>query len=169
MNAKEIDAARKRAVNWYYQDTWGWASEDIPPTEVHSTFLKAQLIAANGDGKLAPEERQWALGRAAAVGYPEELLQELEDYVADENIAEVISQTKTTNKSRKSVIYFAIKACAADGVYHDEEKEVVRQAATALGISEDVVEEIEKLCAEEELLKEKRIQLLFPDGSPATR
>ncbi|MEQ8757673.1 MAG: TerB family tellurite resistance protein [Coleofasciculus sp. G1-WW12-02] len=166
MTTNQIDAARQRTVNWYYQDVWGWQPEEIPPAEVHTTFLKAQLIAANGDGTLTNEERQWALGRAAACGYREELLQELETYPANEDIVEVLSQTQTTNKSRKAVIYFTIKVCAADGVYHDKEKKVVRQAAAALGIAEDVVKEIEKLCAEEERLKQQRIQLLFPDGSP---
>lgn len=166
MNDKQMNAARKRAVNWYFQDTWGWPPEDIPVAKGDSMFLKAQLIAANGDGTLAPEERQWVLGLAAAIGYPEERLQALEDYKADEDIAEVISSNESANKSSKAVIYYAIKACAADGVYHDEEKKVIRKAATAMGISEDVVVEIEKLCAEEALLKEKRIQLLFPDGSP---
>ncbi len=166
MTTQQIDPVRQRAVNWYYKEVWGWDPKDIPSGEERSTFLKAQLIAANGDGQLTPEEKQWALGRAATCGYSEDLLQELETYKADEDIVEVLSQTEPSNKSRKAVIYFAVKVCAADGVYHDEEKKVVRQAATALGISEAVVEEIEQLCAEEESLKQKRTQLLFPDGSP---
>ena len=35
-----------------------------------------------------------------------------------------------------------------------------------MGISEDVIEEIENLCLEEERLKEKRIALCFPNGDP---
>lgn len=168
MTTNQIDAARQRTVNWYYQDFWGWQPEEIPSAEVYTTYLKAQLIAANGDGTLTNEEKQWALGRAAACGCREEVLQELETYPANEDIVEVLSQTQITNKSssRKALLYFTIKVCAADGVYHDAEKKVLHQAAAALGISEDVVEEIEKLCAEEERLKQQRIQLLCPDGSP---
>lgn len=166
MSTTEIGEAREKAAKWYYKEIWGWDIENLPTGEQPPTFLKAQLIAANGDGILTPEEKQWVIGRAAVAGIPEALLKELETYEANEDIVEMVSRTEPTNKHRKAVIYFAVKACAADGDYHDEEKKVVRLAATAMGISSEEVEEIEKLCAEEERLKEKRAQLCFPDGSP---
>jgi uncharacterized membrane protein YebE (DUF533 family) len=166
MTTTKIGEAREIAAKWYYKELWGWDLEKICTGEERPAFLKSLLVAANGDGILAPEEKKWVIGRAAVSGAPDELLGELEAYKADEDIVDVVSKTLATNKSRRAVIYFAIKASAADGVYNDEEKTQIRRAATAMGISEEEVEEIEKLYAEEERLKEKRIQLCFPDGDP---
>lgn len=169
MTTKELEARRQRAANWYIKELWGWNLgniADVATEEDRKVFLKTILIAANGDGILAPEEREWVVGRAAAMGAPDELLRELEAYEAKEDIVEVVSQTGVSNKSRRTVIYSAIKAAAADGVYHDGEKKEIRRAANAMGISEEVVEELEKLHAEEERIKEKRVQLCFPDGAP---
>lgn len=166
MTAQKIGEAREIAAKWYYKELWGWELEKICTGAERPAFLKSLLVAANGDGILAPEERKWVIGRAAVSGAPDELLQELEAYKADENIVDVVSQTLATDKSRRAVIYFAIKASGADGAYNDEEKTQVRRAAAAMGISEEEVEEIENLYAEEERLKQKRIQLCFPDGDP---
>ncbi|MEQ9480711.1 TerB family tellurite resistance protein [Coleofasciculus sp. F4-SAH-05] len=99
-------------------------------------------------------------------GAPESLLKELENYPADEDINEVVAATLATNKSKRAVIYFAIKAAASDGEYNDAEKAVVRKSATAMGISEDVVKQIEALYAREEQIKQERIDLCFPEGDP---
>lgn len=169
MTTKEIEPLRQMAAKWYMKELWGWDSENIMEVtseEERKIIQKTILIAAKGDGVLAPEEKQWVFGRLAVTGAPDEIIQELNSYEANEDIVEVISQSEITNKSRRFVLYNAIKAAAADGVYHDEEKKEIRRAATAMGISEEAVQEIENLCAEEERLKEKRVQVCYPDGAP---
>lgn len=166
MATTTIDEAREIAAKWYYKELWGWDLKKICTGVERPAFLKSLLIAANGDGVLAPEEREWVIGRAAVSGAPDDLLRELEAYKADEDIVEVVSKTLATNKSSRAVLYFAIKASGSDGVYCDEEKKQIRRAAAAMGISEEELVEIEKLYLEEERLKQKRIQLCFPDGDP---
>lgn len=161
-----IGPAREITAKWYYKELWGWDLERVCTGKERPTFLKALLIAANGDGILAPEERNWVIGRAAAGGAPESLLKELETYPASEDIAAVVGSTLATNNSKRAVIYFAVKAASSDGEYHDDEKAAVRKSATAMGISEDVVKQIEDLCAQEEKIKQDRISLCFPDGDP---
>ncbi len=162
----EIGPSREITAKWYYKELWGWDLEKICTGKERPTFLKALLIAANGDGKLTAEERKWVIGRAAAAGAPDSLLKELETYPANEDITEVVSRTLATNKAKRAVIYFAIKAASSDKEYHGDEAAMIKKAATAMGISDDVVKQIEDLCRKEAQLKEERIQLCFPEGDP---
>lgn len=161
-----IEPSREITAKWYYNELWGWQLDKICTGKERPTFLKALLIAANGDGILTSAERQWVIGRAAAGGAPESLLKELEAYPANEDINDVVAGTLATNKSKRAVIYFAIKAASSDGEYSDGEKAAVRKSATAMGISDAVVSQIEDLFAREEQLKQERIDLCFPEGNP---
>jgi len=148
---------------WILNEFFGIKS--IPPAEDSVTGLKAALICAKADGALAPEERNWVVGRAATLRNPGYEL--AKTYPADENLLEVIPKSSTVDKSgRRLVIYVAIKACAADGEYHPSERAKVHKMAKALGIEEDVVNQIEELCVSEAKIREQRIGLIFPDGVP---
>lgn len=164
-----IGNARTLTAQWYYKELWGWDLEEVCTGPVRGTFLKALLTCANGDGALAPAERKWVIGRAAAGGAPDELLAELQSYSANEDITEIVGRTLTTDKSRRAVVYFAIRAASSDEAYSSGEKQSIRKTAAAMGIDESVVEEIEALVIEEERLKAKRIRLCFPDGDPFGR
>lgn len=166
MSKSGIGSSREITAKWYYKELWGWNLDKICTGKERPAFLKALLIAANGDGILSSAERNWVIGRAAAGGAPDSLLKELETYPADEDINEIVAGTLATNKSKRAVIYFAIKAAASDGEYNDKEKEAVRKSATAMGISEAVIKQIEDLYAREEQLKQERIDLCFPEGDP---
>jgi len=161
-----IDASRELTAKWYYKELWGWDLDKVCTGSERPAFLKSLMIAANGDGILAPEERAWVLGRAAAGGAPDSLLKELESYGANEDITAVVGSTLATNNSKRAVIYFAIKAAASDGEYHPDEQAAILKAATAMGISGDVVKQLEDLAAQEEKIKQERISLCFPDGNP---
>ena len=168
----EMDYIRGIIAKWYYKECWGWdldrmsTSEELANKIDLGPFLKSLLIAANGDGNLTPDERKWVIGRGATAGAPESLLKELESYPANEDISQVVTDSSVVSKGRRAVIYFAIKAAAADQEYAEGEKATIRKMAKAIDISEDVVKEIEDLCVEEERLKEKRIALCLPEGDP---
>ena len=150
-------------VLWLINQLYG--IKTIPPAQDYETFIKAALICAKGDGVLAPKERNWVVGRAAALRNPGYEL--AKNYPADEDLLEVISSSSTVNKTgRRLIIYVAIQASTADGHYHDEERTKILQMAKYLGIEEDVVNEIEEICIEEAKMREKRIGFLFPDGVP---
>ena len=161
-----LGEARERAAKWYYKELWGWDLHEICTGPVRETFLKSLLVCANGDGRLTPEERTWVLGRAAVAGAPDALLAELEAYPADENINEVVARTLSTDNSRRAVVYFAIKAASSDDRYVGQEREKIRSVAAAMGISAEVVGQIEQQVKQEARLKQQRIELCFPDGNP---
>ncbi len=143
-----------------------------PPRNLHrphprrETFLKALLVCANGDNRLTSEERTWVLGRAAVAGAPDALLEELEAYPATEDINEVVARTLSTDKSRRAVVYFAIKAASSDERYAGQEREKIRSVAGAMGISANVVKQLEKQVKQEARIQQQRIELCFPEGNP---
>lgn len=141
--------------------------DEVPPQNEQLTFAKALLVCANGDGKIAPEERDWVIGFTATKGASEETLEYLENYKATESLEEVLAASPTIFQTSKgNIIYDAIQACAADGEYAEEEKVLVRKAAAILGISENEVKQLEELYQEEKNLFKKKIQLMFPKGKP---
>ncbi|NER25240.1 MAG: DUF533 domain-containing protein [Symploca sp. SIO1B1] len=162
----EIGFAREIIAKWYFKELWDWDLDTIPTDEELSPFLKSNLVVANGDGEISEEERKWITGKGAAAGASDSLLKELETYPANEDILEVVTRAPATNKSRRAAIYFAVRAAASDKTYTEGEKASVRKLAQAIGISEELVNEIEDLCLEEQRLKEKRIALCFPEGDP---
>ncbi|MDY7004687.1 MAG: hypothetical protein SWX82_12195 [Cyanobacteriota bacterium] len=148
---------------WVHGETYGFKS--LPPTKDHETIIKSVLICAKADGVLAAEERNWIVGRAAALGSNGYEL--AKTYPADEDVIDVLSQAPAVNKGgRRTVIYLAIKTCSADGELHPDEMTKIYQIAEKLGLAKDVVDSLKELCLEEAKVREKRIRLLFPNGAP---
>ncbi|MDC0744514.1 hypothetical protein [Polyangium mundeleinium] len=138
----------------------------LPSKEWFEGYMKAVLLCANGDGKLAPEERDWAVGHAAAFGAADALVDELKSYKADEDIEMLVAATPASSASRRFLVYDAIRACTADGQYSDLERATVTRMAAKLGITEELVRQIEDVCLEEARLREKRLKLMYPEGAP---
>ena len=155
---------RNEGLLWLFQEKYTFGK--LPSLEAYNGYLKSVLICANGDGRLAPEERDWVVGLASAFGAPDSLVEELKAYKADEDIEKVIGDAPEATGSRLYLVYDAIKACSADGEYSDPERATVTKMATKLGISQDVVKQIEEICIEEAKLREKRLELMYPDGAP---
>lgn len=155
---------RERGYLWLIKDKTDIGS--FPTADIFENYIKAVLICANGDGALAPAERDWAVSHFAALGAPDSLLDELKSYKADEDIEKIVAATPVTDVSRCFLVYDAIRACSADGAYSDPERATVIRMAAKLGIDEDLVRQIEELCLEEARLREKRLTLLYPQGAP---
>lgn len=149
---------------WLFKD---WSNfSTLPTPDVFENYMKAILICANGDGKVTPRERDWVVGYFAAYGAPDSLLDEMKSYKADEDIEAIISATPASNASRRFLVHDAIEACSADGEFSEPERAMVTRMAAKLGISEELVKQIEELCLEEARLREKRLTLMYPEGSP---
>jgi len=149
---------------WLLKDRYGLQEAAGP--EDSDSYLKSILICANGDGTLAPEEREWVVGLASAHSVSDSLVEEIKFYKADEDIEKVISRAPQANVFKRYLVYDTIMACSSDGEYSDQERVTVTKMAAKLGISQDIVEQIEKICIEEIKLREKRLKLMYPEGSP---
>lgn len=155
---------RHLGLLWLFDDKAGFSV--VPGDDDFRGYMRAMLICANGDGKLTSEERAWVVGHGAAYGAPDSLVDELKSYEADEDIEKVISISPGSDASRRFLVYDAIRACRADGEFSDPERATVTRMAAKLGVPEDVVKQIEQLCLEEALLRERRVKLMYPEGTP---
>ena len=154
---------RDEGLLWLFKEKYTFGK--FPSPEAYDSYTKSILVCANGDGTLAPEERDWVVGLASAFGASDSLVEELKSYKADEDIEKTIGDAPEASGSRRYLVYDAIMACSADGEYSDQERATITKMAAKLGISQDTVEQIEKICIEEIKLREKRVKLMYPEGA----
>ena len=154
----------REAAHWLFKDKFSF--KEVPEPLAYDSYLKSLLICANGDNELTPAERDWVVGYASAYCAPDEVVEQLKSYKADEDIDSIISRERAANASRRYLVYDAIKACSADGEYSSGERETVAKMAAILGIDSDILKQIEEICVEEAKLREKRLALMYPTGAP---
>lgn len=149
---------------WVFKEFVGFHQR--PADENFATFMKVVLCCANADGAIAPAEREWVINFAAALNAPDGLLEELTSYPADEDVFALAASSGPVAQSPRAVLYNAIFACAADGVYSPKEQELIRRLGAQLGVTEEVVSQIEAIYWESRRVREQRIALLFDQGMP---
>lgn len=157
-------STRKEGLHWLFQKKC--AFNEIPGLPAFDSYFKAMLICANGDNELTEAERDWVVGHASAFGAPDEMIEEFKTYQADEDIDAVIYRDTVANAGRRYLVYDAIEACSADGEYSNGERETVTKMAAKLGVDAEIVKQIEEIYTQEAELREKRLALLFPTGTP---
>jgi tellurite resistance protein len=156
-----MDSSTNTGALWTLNYIFGLS--ESPGKDVDQLFNRAVLLCAGGDGEVSGEELQWLLGFAAAKGADEAELQRLRE-MSDSIDLKLLGTLEIPEKLKKALIYCAIKASSAEGVYHAMEGEMIRKIANRLGLSDYIVEQIEDLCKREDELRLRRIQLLSPDG-----
>ena len=149
--------------NWFFKEIWDF--KEPPPLIADEFFGKAIMICANGDGELTQEEKDWIVGYFATNGATEPVLNKLKAYTADEDIQKMVEPIPDPG-IHNAIIYFAIKACDADGEISDGEMATILKLAKQLNISAEVVRSIKALYREEMEMRSKKLKILFPSGSP---
>jgi uncharacterized membrane protein YebE (DUF533 family) len=156
--------AHQLASTWSLLEHWDFTVE--ASQEALLDFFKALIVCCNGDGDLTDEEREWCIGYCAACGGTEETLLVLRDYAGDEDVAKVIGRGRPNAATHRRLIYDAIRAASSDGVYNVGERATVRRMAAEVGVAEDEVAAFEDLYAEEQRVKDRRLSLVIPVGTP---
>ncbi len=150
---------------WLFNNMYGFNS--IPSGSDFETVGKAVLVCAKGDGVLASEERDWLVNYFAALGAPTSVTDELSKYEANDDLATLMSRaTQKAQSAKRDIVWMAIKASAADSDYGPQEQKKVHHMAELLDVSSDIVTQLEQLHVEEENIRNKRISLLYPEGTP---
>ncbi len=102
------------------------------------------------------------------LGFPQNVLDELKVYQpGDSDIVEkFFHDTDKTyvEKARFSILYYGIRAAAADGELHAKEIEAIYKLAKRINVSDEQVQQIRSFIDEENKLIEKRAKTIFPDG-----
>lgn len=155
---------KKLASSWIMN--WFFGFNQIPTNEDSNIYMKAVLCCAKGDGILSSEEKNWALGFCASWGVEDWVIEDLINYEADENLEEVIVRSPQVSMAQRDILLSAIWVSAINKEYNAQEKVKVRKMASILGVSEEIVEQLEQLQQEESALRQKRLHLLYPEESP---
>lgn len=148
---------------WMLTETLGFQTP--PPPKHRDTFIKAVLICARAEGELAQSEREWVAGRFTSFfsdGYDLAMT-----YEADEDLADVLEECPDISQnSARAMIYIAIQASYADGEFHPREREAIKKLAARIHVAPEVVDLLEDQHLEEVKIRERRLELLFPEGVP---
>jgi hypothetical protein len=155
---------KKLGQAWIFN--WFFGFSQIPTDEDCCIYMKSVLCCAKGDGTLSSEEKNWAIGFCAAWGVADWVIEELKAYEADENLEDVIARSPQVSIAQRDLLLTTIRACAADGKIHEQEKEKILKMASIIGVQEEIVEQLEQLHQEELALRQKRVKLLYPEKSP---
>ena len=159
-----MDAHRAGGL-WLLREMWDFP-EGVPEDD-RVDYLKTIMVTARADGDLGQAEKEWVIGYGAACGAPQETVDALEAYDAGENVTDILERNMPiANTWGRVAVFDAIRASHADHDYDDEERASVRRIASALGVTDEVVAEIEQLVIEEQELKAKRIALVFGSETP---
>jgi len=156
------------ASAFYYREHFGfrWPLWKSNPDDA-TRMAEALVAVAAADGELSGPERDWVTGYFAVKGYGPKVFDAIQQAAPRpvEELVEMMQQGTLTFAGR-ILLYDAIRACSADGDYHEGERAAIHALGKALGIADDVIAQIEGLVEEEEAQKAKRIALLMPEGHP---
>jgi hypothetical protein len=156
--------AHQIASTWSVLELWDF-TPDVDQQALLE-FFKALIVCCNGDRNLTEEEREWCIGYCAATGGTAETLEALQEYAGDEEIADVIGRGGPHAAAHRRLIYDAIRAASSDGDYNEAERATVRKMAAEVGVTQAEVADFEELYADEQRLKDRRIALVIPVGTP---
>ncbi|HEX3622968.1 MAG TPA: hypothetical protein VHT97_11695 [Acidimicrobiales bacterium] len=149
---------------WSVLEMWDFSTEADQAALLE--YFKALIVCCNADRNLTDEEREWCIGYCAASGGTEETLEALQAYTGDEEVAEVIGRGQPQAAAHRRLIYDAIRAASSDGDYNEAERATVRKMAAEVGVTQAEVAEFEELYADDQRLKDRRISLVIPVGTP---
>jgi uncharacterized membrane protein YebE (DUF533 family) len=150
---------------WILEELWG-APPDLSGSltdEENLDYGRALFCAANGDGRITDAERDWIVGYLRAAGHSPENIASLQSYEGTADVDELFARGAQP-ASKRITIADAIRACGADGDLADEELAAVRAIAERIDVPAEVVDELVDIYRQEQELKRRRIELVFPSG-----
>jgi len=162
----------ERAAAWTAKNQWDF--DELPHPDGFRFYMSSVMLCASSDGVLDPKEKAWVLGYAAALGSPADLMRELESMTVEnlkrQNLGEDFEKfcartDKRSTASKRGIIYDAIRAASADGVFHTDERQSVVNLALKFGLSKEVVAELEALHNEERALSKRKEALVHRFGN----
>jgi len=132
-------------------------------------YAKALMTCAAGDGEVSQAERDWIVGYLTTAGDSEDVVGAIADYDGGDDIDGLLSQSPVLGLTGRVLLYDALRACASDGELSAGELDRIGSAADSLGISREVVAQLEQIVNEETSLRKRRHQLILADAMAAAQ
>ncbi len=121
------------------QEAWGY--HPLADKGELMLYMKALLVVAGEDGLIDRAERDWVVTYAFDQGLDDAALEELRAYRGGDELAALLAQMDPTALPdellavRRALLFDAMRAAAADGVFAAEERAAVRRVAGRMGIT----------------------------------
>lgn len=152
---------KMQTLSSFAKDEYGLSSASL---QAMVNYGYALLAIAGGDGEVSDAEMEWLINHQNQFGAPEEVvgLYKSFDY-KNANLQELLPDITVdvdTWSLANELIYHAIKMSSADGVYAEEERSKVKEAAKILGVADDIVLTLESLVDMERTVVKMRKALI---------
>lgn len=115
-------------------------------------YMRAVLSAAAGDGELGESEVEWVLRYARTSGLSAAGLDNLRNDAGKAEVSWLVSQLNPAalpdelTEIARALVFDAVRAASADGIYDTREQQRVHQIIGKLGLTRDDVLAIERTC-----------------------
>ncbi len=167
-DAPELDQRRMTALTWI-----GWEQFELP-AEVYAqltdednlTWVKGMFACAGGAGRITQHERNWVVGYQTAAGSAEWVIETIRTYEGADQIEDIIAMPSMTNTGR-GLLYDTLRMCSSDGALTAEVLDCVLRAADGMGLSHDVVADLQQIVIDEQALRSRRYELITAPVLPA--
>ncbi|UJR15216.1 hypothetical protein I4U23_002175 [Adineta vaga] len=162
MNSNHI-ARDKIITEWFLQE-WIGDTSHLPSPEDVVIFMQIVIDVVSMNRTVNDSERNYLIGRAAILGVPEEMLNELQTYqpVSFKDIANL--DVPHIRKTRMGIIYNLFRIFGGECKISPKELKLIHTFGKQLNVSDDQIQQIQNLYEDEEKLRQKRALLLFPNG-----
>jgi uncharacterized tellurite resistance protein B-like protein len=154
---QEVPASEYRALTLkYYYNIDG----NIPAVQF-TAFARIIMKVAAGDGVFSELERQAFVALFMSAYTPEEYLAEylqIDGSTVDLD-TEVSTLKGNTQIALRHIIFATVAISSADG-FHDAERQLVDEAAVALGVDAEVVDEIVAGTLQENAGRQRRLKVI---------
>jgi hypothetical protein len=162
-------ARNKTSYNWivreYYDLPYG-ATDNVTEAE-NMAYAKGLLICAKGDGTISPQEREWVVGFLTTTGVSSSVVEMAKTYDGEDTIEDVLKVSPAMPSYRHAMLYDALRCCASDGELHPEERARIGRMADVIGVSRELLAELEQLVQDDDKLRKRRHKLIILDASVA--
>ena len=141
-----MSSEQMQTVSSFAQDEYGISAASIESMTNYGYIL---LTIAGADGEVSEQELQWLIKHQSKFGAPEEVIELYKSFdYKNADIKTLLPNIKVDVDSwsaAPNLVYHAILMSSADGVYAEEERAKVKEAAQIMGVPDDIVLTIESL------------------------
>ncbi|RJQ76006.1 hypothetical protein D5S17_19190 [Pseudonocardiaceae bacterium YIM PH 21723] len=149
-----------RGALWLFRQEWH--IDAAPVASDLAAYGKLLLICCTGDGSIRPQERAWICDYLSELDCPQEMIDALIEYEGGQDPKDLIGSFKAIGEIRRALIFDAVRACSADRELHPGEVLAIRELCKLLALPLEFVDDCVDLYAEEQLLRNSVLDLVFP-------
>jgi len=161
----DSETRASEARRFFLQQFVGFSQ--MPEGPVQEIYAKALLICATGDGVLHPDERAWVRGYFSSTGAPDSVLALIEDYDGSDDLVGLLQMDeRTARMAARSLVFDALRVCAADGELAPAEIDKVYEIGRKMGLNDRQIKQVENAYRVWQSAVDNRMSVVYPEEAP---